>query len=95
MSIPIFQFNALPPAYSPTISLSSWTWRGVSLKTTSVFFSLSVDLLLSCVCVCVQSHGGYMFALVRLSVYVCVPPRDSVRQNASVISFPSLPKKHG
>ena len=46
-------------------------------------------------CVCVQSRGGYMFALVRLSVYVYVPPRDSVRQNASVISFPSLPKKHG
>ena len=42
---------------------------------------------------CVQSRGGYMFGLVRLSVYVCVPLWDSVRQNASVISFPSLPEK--
>lgn len=84
-----------PPApYYPTISLSSWTWRGVPLKTTSVFFSLSVGLLVNCVCacvracVCVQSRGGYMFGLVRLSVYVCVQRCGSVRQNFSVISFP-------
>ena len=71
--------------------------RGVFKNNFSLFFSEGgpVVELCVCVCVCVQSRGGYMFALVRLSVYVYVPPRDSVRQNASVISFPSLPKKHG
>ena len=89
------------PVYFPSPCLfpnyiSSWTWRGVPLKTTSVFFSLSEHGPVGelCVCVCVQSRGGYMFGLVRLSVYVCVPPWGSVRQNASVTSFLGLPKKH-
>ena len=88
MSIPIFQFNALPPAYSPTISLSSWTWRGVSLKTTSVFFSLSVDLLLSCVCVCVfRAMVGICLHLCGcLFMFVCRHGTLFVR---TLLSFPS------
>ena len=69
------------PVYFPSPCLfpnyiSSWTWRGVPLKTTSVFFSLSkrgpVGEFCVCVCVCVCSEPWWVYVWTCAAVCLCL-----------------------